>query len=144
MGRIMAIDYGKKRVGIAVTDEQQIIANALDTVPAATIFDYLSEYFRREEVDLVVVGEPRQMNNQESEAVKYIDPFVRKFRKTFKEMKLERFDERFTSKMALQTMIDAGLKKKDRQRKETVDKISAVILLQSYMQSREINRTRTN
>ena len=144
MGRILAIDYGKKRVGIAVTDEQQIIASALETVATQNIFDYLSDYFMREQVDLVVVGEPRQMNNQHSEAVKYIDPFIRKFRKVFKEMKLERFDERFTSKMAMQTMIDAGLKRKDRQKKETVDKISAVILLQSFMQSREIRNTRSN
>ena len=137
MGRILAIDYGRKRVGLAVTDELQIIASALDTVPSAKIFEYLADYFRKEQVELVVVGEPRQMNNLASEAVKYIDPFVRKFRKTFPDVKLERFDERFTSKLAMQTMIDAGLKKKDRKNKATVDRISAVILLQSFMHSRQ-------
>ena len=137
MGRILAIDYGRKRVGLAVTDELQIIASALDTVPSAKIFEYLADYFRKEQVELVVVGEPRQMNNLASEAVKYIDPFVRKFRKIFPDVKLERFDERFTSKLAMQTMIDAGLKKKDRQNKATVDRISAVILLQSFMHSRQ-------
>ncbi len=137
MGRILAIDYGRKRVGLAVTDELQIIASALDTVPSAKIFEYLADYFRKEQVELVVVGEPRQMNNLASEAVKYIDPFVRKFTKTFPDVKLERFDERFTSKLAMQTMIDAGLKKKDRQNKATVDRISAVILLQSFMHSRQ-------
>ena len=133
----MAIDYGQKRVGLAVTDELKIIATALDTVPVKDIFLYLENYFKKEDVECVVIGDPRQMNNQASESVKYIDPFVRKFRKVFKQVKVERFDERFTSKMAQQTMIDAGLKKKARQNKSTVDKISAVILLQSYLSAQQ-------
>jgi putative Holliday junction resolvase len=133
MGRILAIDYGQKRVGLAVTDEYKIIATALDTVPVHEIFSYLEAYFRQENVECVVIGEPKQLNNTASESVRFIDPFVRKFKKVFKNMKVERYDERFTSKMAQQTMIDAGLKKKDRQNKSTVDKISAVLILQSFL-----------
>lgn len=142
MGRILAIDFGQKRVGLAVTDEHKIIATALETVPVSEVFDYLRQYFLREQVECVVIGDPRQMNNTPSESVKYIDPFVKKFRKLFQGMKVERFDERFTSKMAQQTMIDAGLKKKDRQNKSTVDKISAVLLLQSYLNSKQYNNNR--
>ncbi len=133
MGRILAIDYGQKRVGLAVTDEFKIIATALDTVPVHEIFNYLQEYFTKEDVECVVIGDPKQMNNMPSESVRFVDPFVRKFKKVFKNMRVERFDERFTSKMAQQTMIDAGLKKKDRQNKSTVDKISAVLILQSFL-----------
>ncbi len=133
MGRILAIDYGQKRVGLAVTDEGQIIATALDTVHSKDIFQYLKDYTRREKVDSFVVGEPKQMNNQMSDSVKFIDPFVRKLKKEFPDIELERYDERFTSKIAFQTMISAGLKKKDRQNKATIDKISAVLILQSYM-----------
>ena len=133
MGRILAIDYGQKRVGLAVTDELKIIATALDTVPVHEIFNYLQEYFNKENVECVVIGDPRQLNNTPSESVRFIDPFVRKFKKVFKNMKVERFDERFTSRMAQQTMIDAGLKKKDRQNKSTIDKISAVLILQSFL-----------
>ena len=142
MGRIMAIDYGQKRVGLAITDELKIIATALDTVPVKDIFVYLQEYFEKEEVECVVIGDPRQMNNEASESVKYIDPFVKKFRKVFSGTKVERFDERFTSKMAQQTMIDAGLKKKARQNKSTVDKISAVIILQSYLSAQQYKLNR--
>jgi len=142
MGRIMAIDYGQKRVGLAITDELKIIATALDTVPVKDIFVYLEEYFEKEEVECVVIGDPRQMNNEASESVKYIDPFVKKFRKVFSGTKVERFDERFTSKMAQQTMIDAGLKKKARQNKSTVDKISAVIILQSYLSAQQYKLNR--
>ena len=133
MGRILAIDYGQKRVGLAVTDEGQIIATALDTVHSKDIFQYLKDYTRKEKVDSFVVGEPKQMNNQMSDSVKFIDPFVRKLKKEFPDIELERYDERFTSKIAFQTMISAGLKKKDRQNKATIDKISAVLILQSYM-----------
>ena len=142
MGRIMAIDYGQKRVGLAITDELKIIATALDTVPVKDIFGYLEKYFEKEEVECVVIGDPRQMNNEASESVKYIDPFVKNFRKVFSGTKVERFDERFTSKMAQQTMIDAGLKKKARQNKSTVDKISAVIILQSYLSAQQYKLNR--
>lgn len=138
----MAIDYGQKRVGLAITDELKIIATALDTVPVKDIFVYLEKYFEKEQVECVVIGDPRQMNNEASESVKYIDPFVKKFRKVFNGIKVERFDERFTSKMAQQTMIDAGLKKKARQNKSTVDKISAVFILQSYLSAQQYKLNR--
>lgn len=135
MGRILAIDYGRKRVGLAVTDELQIIANALTTVAAKDIFLFLKDYTQKEIVDCIVIGEPKQMNYEASESAKYIEPFVKKLRIEFPNIKIERHDERFTSKMAQQTMLDAGLKKKDRQNKSLVDTISATIILQSYMNS---------
>ncbi len=134
MGRILAIDYGQKRVGIAVTDELKIIANGLTTVPSAEIFDFLKTYLSKETVELFLVGEPKQMDNTPSESSKYIEPFVRKLAQTFPNIPIKRVDERFTSKMAFQSMIDMGLKKKDRQNKATIDKISATIMLQSYLE----------
>ncbi len=136
MGRILAIDYGRKRVGIAVTDPLQIIANSLTTVATKEIWDFLVEYFKKEHVECVVVGYPKQMNNTASEAVRYINPFLGRFKKLYPDMELKLVDERFTSKMAHQTMIDAGLKKKARQNKELVDTISATIILQSYLEQR--------
>jgi putative Holliday junction resolvase len=136
MGRIIAIDYGRKRCGIAVTDELQIIATGLTTVPAHELMNFLKNYASREKVDCFVVGEPKQMNNQPSEALQYIRPFVAKLKQEFPATPVEMLDERFTSKMAFQSMLDGGLKKKDRQNKELVDTISATILLQSYMESR--------
>lgn len=133
MGRILAIDYGQKRVGIAVTDENQIIANALTTVRAHDIMDFLAEYLTKENVDCIVVGEPKDMKYQDSDSARFIKPFLKQLKKKFPDMLIERFDERFTSKMAFQTMIDSGLKKKARQNKELVDAISATIILQSYM-----------
>ncbi len=133
MARILAIDYGQKRVGIAATDELQITANALETVHSKDIVNYLKRYCGKENVECIVVGEPRQMNNQKSESARFIEPFVRKLKKTFPGIKIDRFDERFTSKMAMQSMIEAGLKKKDRQNKELIDSISATLILQSYM-----------
>ena len=133
MGRILAIDYGRKRVGIAVTDEEQIIANALTTVRAHDIFDFLEQYLSKENVECIVVGEPKDMKNQDSDAAQYIKPFLKQLGKKFPDMPIARFDERFTSKIAFQTMIDSGLKKKARQNKELVDAISATIILQSYM-----------
>jgi putative Holliday junction resolvase len=144
MGRIMAIDYGRKRVGIAVTDELQLIANGLTTVPAHEIFIFLKSYVQKEKVDAFVVGEPRQMNNQPSESLQYIIPFVNRLKKEFPEIPVEMLDERFTSKMAFQTMIDGGLKKKDRQNKELVDTISAAIILQSYLSARSIRKNQEN
>ncbi|RIJ46096.1 Holliday junction resolvase RuvX [Maribellus luteus] len=134
MARILSIDYGKKRVGMAVTDPGQIIATRLTTIPTHTIWDFLKEYFLKEKVETVVVGYPRQMNNEASEAVRYINPFLRKFQQVYPEIRLELYDERFTSKMAFQTMIDGGLKKKQRQNKEMIDGISATIILQDYLE----------
>jgi putative holliday junction resolvase len=137
MARIMAIDYGSKRVGIAVTDSLQIIARGLTTVHSKDVIEYLKEYLKKEDVECIVVGEPKRMNNEPSESARFIDPFVIHLKRTFPEIKIERMDERFTSKMAFQTMIDSGLKKKDRQNKELVDEISATIILQSYLEKME-------
>lgn len=144
MGRIIAIDYGRKRTGIAVTDELQLIANGLTTVPSHELMAWLKAYIAREQVEGIVVGEPRQMNNEPSESLKYIIPFVNRLKKEFPELTIEMADERFSSKMAFQTMIDAGLKKKDRQRKELIDTISATIILQSYLEWKSINKKREN
>lgn len=130
----MAIDYGRKRSGIAVTDELQLIATGLTTVPSHEIFGFIHNYLSKEIVDTFVVGEPKQMNNQPSESLKFIIPFVSRLKKEFPGIPVEMADERFTSRMAFQTMIDSGLRKKDRQNKELVDEISATIILQSYMQ----------
>lgn len=140
MGRILAIDYGRKRVGIAVTDPLQLIATRLTTVAAHEIWTFLKEYFLKENVEKVIVGYPLQMNNQPSEAVQYINPFLKKFQKEYPAMPVEHVDERFTSKMAFQTMIDAGVKKKDRQNKETIDAVSATIILQSYLEQKKYSR----
>ncbi len=135
MGRILAIDYGQKRVGIAATDPLQLIANGVETVATKDIWNYLAKYLQREQVDAIVVGEPRDMMNRPSDASRFVEPFVRKLRKTYPEMKIERFDERFTSKMAFQTMIDGGLGRKKRRNKALVDTISATLILQSYLES---------
>ena len=140
MGRILAIDYGRKRVGLAVSDSQQIIANKLATVSSHTIWDFLQTYFRNEQVDEVVVGYPLQMNNTASEAVVYINPFIKRFKEKFPEISLVVADERFTSKMAFQAMIDGGVKKTGRKNKALIDAISATIILQSYMEQKR-NKT---
>jgi putative Holliday junction resolvase len=137
MGRILSIDYGNKRVGLAVTDPLQIIATRLTTVATNEIWDFLADYFSREVVELVLVGYPKQLNNEPSEAIRYINPFLKKFQQTYAEMPLKLMDERFTSKMAFQTMIDAGVKKKDRQNKATIDGVSATIILQSYLEEQK-------
>lgn len=136
MSRIIAIDYGRKRTGIAVTDPMQLIANGLTTVPTHQLLTFLLDYVQREPVERIVVGLPKQMNNQASENMKYIEPFVRSLQKKLPDMPVEYFDERFTSVLAHRTMLDAGLKKKERQNKGLVDEISATIILQSYMESR--------
>jgi putative Holliday junction resolvase len=133
MARIMAIDYGSKRVGIAVTDPEQIIATGLTTVASKDVIDFLKKYVEKEAVTCIVVGEPKRMNNEPSDSARFIEPFVMHLKRSFPGIKIERMDERFTSKMAFQTMIDSGLKKKARQNKELVDEISATIILQSYM-----------
>jgi putative Holliday junction resolvase len=135
MGRILAIDYGQKRVGIAVTDELKMIANGLTTVHVKDIFDFLKNYLDKENVETIVVGEPKDMMNRPSDASRYIEPFVRKLRKTYPNLKIDRFDERFTSNMAHEAMLTGGLKKKKRQDKALVDTISATLILQSYMNS---------
>lgn len=135
MARILAIDYGKKRTGLAVTDVLQIVANGLTTVPTHTLMEYILDYVKREPVERIVVGLPKQMNNQPSENMVRIAPFVNRLRKVLPNIPVEYVDERFTSVLAHQAMIDGGLKKKDRQRKELVDEISATIILQSYMDS---------
>ena len=140
MSRILSIDYGRKRVGIAVTDPQQIIATKLTTVPTFKIWDFLKEYFEKEDVEKVVIGYPRQLNNQPSDSIRYINPFLRRFQKVYPKMALEQVDERFTSKIAFQTMIDGGLKKKARQNKATVDAVSAVIILQTYMDQEKFKK----
>ena len=137
MGRILSIDYGNKRVGLAVTDPLQIIATRLTTVPAEEIWPFLADYFDREPVELVLVGYPKQLNNQPSEAIRYINPFLKKFRETYPDMPIRQMDERFSSKLAFQTMIEAGVKKKDRQNKSTVDGVSATIILQSYLEGKK-------
>jgi len=139
MGRILAIDYGQKRVGIAVTDEMQIIATSLTTVPAHEIISFLKDYLGKNKVETIVIGEPRQMNNTPSESVKFIDPFVKRLGKEFPDIKLERVDERFTSLIATQTIRNSGLKKKDRQDKSLVDAVSATIILQSFLEARQLN-----
>ncbi|KGO90116.1 Holliday junction resolvase RuvX [Flavobacterium suncheonense] len=133
MPRILAIDYGLKRTGIAVTDEMQIIASGLTTIPSETVLSFLMEYFSKEKVGKVLIGEPKQMNGEPSESAPIIEVFVAKFKQTFPDMPMERVDERFTSKMAFQTMIDSGLKKKQRQNKALIDEISATIMLQDYL-----------
>jgi len=133
MARILAIDYGKKRTGIAVTDNLQIIASGLTTVPTKELYPFLKEYTNNEKVELFLVGEPKQMNNSVSESEALIIPFIDDLIKMFPSIPIKRIDERFTSKMAFQTMIDSGLKKKQRQNKALVDEISATIILQSYL-----------
>jgi putative holliday junction resolvase len=133
MPRILAIDYGLKRTGIAITDDLQIIASGLTTIPSEEAITFLKEYFAKENVAKVLIGEPKQMNGQPSESAEIINKFVIKFKKQFPEMKLEHVDERFTSKMAFQTMIDSGLKKNQRKNKALIDEIAATILLQDYL-----------
>jgi len=134
LGRILAIDYGLKRVGIAVTDPMKIIANSLTTVETLKIFDFLSTYFSKEQVERLVVGLPKQMNNQPSESMPYIEEFVKKFRASFPGIPVEYMDERFTSKLAVQAMVQGGVKKKARQNKALIDSVSATIILQSYLE----------
>jgi len=133
MARILALDYGEKRTGIAITDELQIIASGLTTVDSKELISFLKEYTVKEEVSLIVVGEPKQMKNEVSESERYIQPFLKQLNKELPNIPVKRVDERFTSKMAFQTMIDSGLKKKKRRDKALVDEISATIILQSYL-----------
>ena len=135
MGRFLAIDYGTKRTGLAASDTLKIIANGLTTVPTHTLLEYLKKYLENEDVERIIVGLPKQMNNEYSDNMKHIRPFVKKLQSLYPDIPVELYDERFTSTLAQKTMIEAGLKKKDRQNKALVDEISAVIILQSYMES---------
>jgi putative Holliday junction resolvase len=136
MSRILALDYGTKRVGVAVTDPLQIIANGLTTIPEKEIWRFLAEYFAKEKVECVVIGYPVQASGKGSESLRVINPFIKKFIKDYPDIPIELADERYTSKIAHQTMISGGLKKKDRQNKNMVDTISATIILQGYLERR--------
>ncbi len=137
MGRIMAIDYGIKRTGIAVTDPQRIIATGLNTVDTPKLISFLKDYCQKEPVDIFVVGQPKHMDNTPSQSAQIIEPFVEKLREIFPDKEIARIDERFTSKLAFQTMIDSGLKMKQRQNKALIDEVSATIMLQDYLVSRK-------
>ncbi len=133
MARILAMDYGAKRTGIAVTDELQIIASGLTTIETSQLLSFLKDYVSKENVELFIVGKPKQMNNSDSESEHLIQPFLEQLTKEIPSIPFQRTDERFTSKMAFQTMIDSGLKKKQRRNKALADEISATIILQSYL-----------
>ena len=137
MGRIIAIDYGRKRTGLAVTDPLQMIANGLTTVSSGEVVHYLVNYVAKEVVDLFVVGLPKQMNNEPSENMKYVEAFVAHLKRAIPSIPIQYYDERFTSVMAHQAMLSGGLKKKKRQEKGLVDEISAVIILQAYLESKK-------
>lgn len=137
MGRIVAIDYGRKRSGVAVTDTLQMIANGLTTVPSGELVKFLSDYVAKEPVDLFVVGQPKQMNNEPSENMKYVEAFVTRLKRSIPQIPVQYYDERFTSVLAHKAMLDGGLKKKKRQEKALVDEISAVIILQAYLESKK-------
>ena len=136
LGRVLALDFGTKRTGIAVTDELQIIASGLTTVLTEELFAFLKKYTNEENVELFVVGEPKQMDNSVSESEQFIQEFISKLQLEIPKIPIKRIDERFTSKMAFQTMIDGGLKKKQRQNKALVDQISATLILQNYLNSK--------
>lgn len=136
MGRIIGIDYGKKRIGLAVTDPMQIFASPLDTVSPLEFESFLVNYLKTEQIDAFVIGYPMQLNNQPSESVTYINPFIKKLKIRFPDVKIHLVDERYTSQMAFRTMIDGGVKKKERQDKSMIDKISASIILQSFLDKR--------
>ena len=135
MGRIRAIDYGIKRTGIAVTDPERIIATGLTTVATPTLLHFLKDYCQKESVDIFLVGQPKHMDNTPSESARIIEPFVQQLATAFPDKQIARIDERFTSKMAFQAMIDGGLKKKQRQNKGMIDQVSATIMLQDYMKT---------
>lgn len=135
MGRILAIDYGRKRCGIAVTDPLKIIANSLETIATHKLMEFLKNYMSREQVELIVIGKPMQLNGQPSESMRYITPFVNRLKKEMPDMPIEMVDERFTSTIAHQAMIDGGMKKSDRRDKARVDSIAASIILNDYLQS---------
>ncbi len=135
MPRILCIDYGKKRTGIAVTDPLKIIATALTTIETKDLFPFLKNYFLKEEVELVLIGEPKNLDDSDTHATPLVHQFIKKFKKDFPLMKTETVDERYTSKLAVQAMVEMGMKKKDRQKKENIDQIAAAIMLQEYLKA---------
>lgn len=136
MGRILALDYGRKRTGVAVSDPLQIIANGLTTVPSHQLLEFLQNYVEKEKVERIIVGLPKQMSGELSESMSYIEPFIKRLKKALPLIPVEYVDERFTSVLAHQAMLDGGLKKKERQNKALVDEISATIILQTYMENK--------
>lgn len=138
MSRILCIDYGKKRTGIAVTDPLQIIATGLTTVDSHELISFLKKYFQQEEVELIVIGEPKNLDDSDTHATPLVNAIIKKLEKEFPKIPIKKVDERFTSKMAKQAMIDMGMKKKDRRNKRTVDEIAATIMLQEFMQSHDL------
>ena len=138
MPRILAIDYGTKRSGIAVTDNLQIIATGLTTVATGELFDFISQYTEKEHIECILVGMPKQLDNTPSENAQHVVGFIRKLARAYPNMKIDQIDERFTSGMALRTMIDAGTSKKQRKNKATIDMISATILLQNYLETKKV------
>ena len=139
MGRILAIDYGQKRCGVAVTDILKIAANGLPTVATKDILKFIKDYCEKEDVEEIVVGQPKTLRNEPSESMKYINPFLGQLRKELPDMKVTMFDERFTSSIAHREMLAAGMKKSDRQRKELADEMAATIILTDYLQSRSFS-----
>ena len=137
MARILAIDYGQKRTGLAVTDELQIIANPLTTVETPKLMQFLKDYTSKEKVQCFVVGEPKHLNNTPSESARLIEPFVKQLHKAFPDIEIARVDERFTSKIASQAILNSGAKKKQRQDKGLIDTVSATLILQTYMNSKK-------
>lgn len=137
MARILAMDYGSVRVGIAVTDPRQIIATGLATVPTKEVFDYLNDYMKKENVEAFVVGEPKHMDNTPAQSAEATNKFIEALKQKFPDLPIYSIDERLTSRMAFQAMIDGGMKKKDRQNKGMIDKVSATIILQSYMEMKK-------
>lgn len=135
MGRILAIDFGLKRTGLAVTDSLKIIANGLETVPTHTLLSFLDTYFKKETVDEVVIGMPKNLDNSDTDSTAGVRIFIKSFKKKFPEVAMHEHDERFTSKLAMQAMIAGGMSKKDRREKGNVDRVSATIILQSYMEA---------
>ena len=142
MPRILAIDYGKKRVGLAVTDPLQLIATALTTVSSADVLAYLKEYVGKEEVECFVVGMPKDLRERSADATPLVEAFIKQLKSTFPDIPLEVVDERFTSKIAFQAILAGGVKKMDRRDKALVDKVSAVVILQSYLEARELKKAR--
>lgn len=140
MGRLLSIDYGRKRCGIAVTDSLRIVANGLTTVPTHTLVDFLKGYIKRESVDMIIIGKPTTMRGEDSESMRYIIPGINKLKKEIPDIPIEFWDERFTSVLAHRSMIDSGMKKTSRQDKAIVDEISATIILNDYLQSKSYTK----
>jgi len=138
MGRILSIDYGSKRIGFAVSDPMKIIATALETVHSSKAIDFIKQYIQNEEVERFVVGEPKNLDNTPSESAVLVSAFIKKLEQAFPNIPIDKYDERFTSKIAVQTMVQGGYKKKDRRNKENLDKISATLILQSYIEYKNL------